>query len=257
MNKSGRLKRVLFLAYGFVSYLMFLGVLLYAIGFIVNFGVPTSLDAPREGTLVGAIIVNLALLTLFALQHSVMARPTFKNWWTQFVPKPIERSTYVLFTNLAMILIFTFWRPMGGIVWDIESTTLCGIVYGIYALGWAIVLYATCLINHFDLFGLRQVWMHFRCQPYTQLAFREPGLYRYIRHPLYVGWLTVFWATPTMTFAHLLFAVVTTCYIMIAIRFEESNLADHLPGYDEYRRRVPMLLPTMKKSSSVVIQDGE
>ena len=250
MKSPSAARRVAYLSYGLLCYTMFLGVFLYAIGFIGNFLVPTTLDSPRLGSLWSALVINGILLGVFALQHTGMARPTFKNWWTKIVPTPIERSTYVLFSNVAMILLFVLWQPMGGQVWNIENTALRSIVYGLFGLGWALVLYSTFLINHFDLFGLRQVWLYFRNKPYTNLKFRVPSLYRYVRHPLYVGWLIVFWAAPTMTVAHLLFAVGTTGYILIAIQFEERNLVDSLPGYKEYRSRTPMLIPSLTKSKS-------
>lgn len=238
------MKRTLALAYGAAVYALFLGVFLYAIGFIGNLWVPTSLDAERSGSFAGALAVNLGLLGLFAVQHSGMARPAFKRWWTRFVPKPIERSTYVLATNLILIALFAFWQPMGGEVWNVENETARAAIYGVYFAGWAIVFVATWLINHFDLFGVRQVWLYFTGREYTRLLFTEPFLYRYVRHPLYVGWLTVFWAAPTMTIAHLFFALVTTAYILVAIRLEERDLvAEHGEAYESYRRRVPMLVP--------------
>lgn len=246
---TSRLKRTAVLAYGFACYSMFLGVFLYAIGFIGNFLTPTTLDAPRQGSQSSAILVNLALLAAFALQHSGMARPAFKRWWTKFVPKVTERSTYVLFSNIGMIAMFCLWQPMGGVIWNIEHGVARGMMYGLFAIGWGIVLYATFLINHFDLFGLRQVWLYFRARPYTPLEFRVPSLYRHIRHPLYLGWLTVFWAAPTMTISHLLFAVVTTAYIVVAVYFEERDLiAAHGQDYVEYKRRTPMLIPRFRKS---------
>lgn len=241
------MRRFLYLVYGVACYAMFFGVFLYSIGFVGNFGVPTSLDGEPTQSLPLAFAINLGLLGVFAIQHSGMARPTFKEWWTQYVPKPIERSTYVLLSNVAMILLFVFWQPLGGTVWRITHPTGAAVMYSLYALGWVTVFYSTCLINHFELFGLRQVYLAFRKQPYRQLPFKEPGLYKYVRHPLYIGWLMVFWFTPTMTVSHLLFALGTTGYILIAIQLEERNLVDLLPGYADYRRRVPMLLPRMSK----------
>jgi protein-S-isoprenylcysteine O-methyltransferase Ste14 len=253
MNSTSRLSRFATLAYGTACYVMFLGVFLYAIGFIGNFGVPTTLDGPRQGSFTVALLVNGLLLTIFALQHSGMARPTFKKWWTRFVPQPTERSTYVLFSNIAMVLMFWLWQPMGGVVWNVEHGVGRALIFALFASGWLIVLYATCLINHFDLFGMRQVWLHYRNQPCTPLEFHVPSLYRYVRHPLYVGWLTVFWAAPTMTIAHLFFAVATTAYILVAIQLEERNLVEFLPGYAEYRQRVPMLVPSLTKSIEPVV----
>jgi protein-S-isoprenylcysteine O-methyltransferase Ste14 len=238
------MKRWLVFAYGVASYLIFLGVFVYAVGFLGNFLVPKALDAPAEGPLGAAFAVDLGLLALFALQHSGMARRGFKSWLTRFVPPAAERSTYVLLTNAALILLFAFWRPLGGVVWEVESTAGRVLLYGLFAAGWLIVLAATFLINHFDLFGLRQVWLYLRGQVYTTLRFRTPGPYRLVRHPLYVGWLLTFWATPTMTATHLLFAVVTTVYILFAIRLEERDLvASFGEAYADYRRRVPMLVP--------------
>ena len=248
--KLSKSKRFAVLAYGLTAYLMFLGVFVYAIGFIGNFLVPTTLDAPKQGSLTMALVVNCLLLTAFAVQHSGMARPSFKKWWTKIVPKPIERSTYVLFSNIAMILLFWLWQPMGGVVWQVENEVIRIFVYVMFACGWVTILYSTMLISHFDLFGLRQVWLYFQQKPYTQLEFRVPGLYRFVRHPLYVGWLIVFWAAPTMTIAHLMFASITTIYILVAIRLEERNLVDALPGYSEYQKQVPMLCPMPTKSST-------
>lgn len=238
------------LAYGLFCYAMFLGVFLYAIGWIGDFMTPTRLDGPRTGPLWLAVVINLGLLTIFALQHSVMARPTFKRWWTRFVPVPVERSTYVLFTNLALLLMFFAWRPMGGLVWDVQLPVGRAALYTMYGFGWALVLVATFLINHFDLFGLRQVWLYFRGRAYTHLPFATPGPYRIVRHPLYVGWLCVFWFTPTMTAAHLLFALVTTAYILVAIQLEERNLVEHHgESYSRYRRRTPMLIPGVRRKA--------
>ncbi len=238
------LKRILFFAYGSLGYLIFLGTFLYAVGFIGNFGVPRSLDGDASGSLRIAFAIDATLLTLFAVQHSVMARKWFKEWWTRIVPKPLERSTYVLFSSLALILLFWLWRPLGGVVWSIEDPLGRIVLRGLFAFGWALVLASTFLINHFDLFGLRQVWLYLRGRPYTTLQFGTPGPYRLVRHPLYVGWLFAFWMTPTMTLAHLLFSVATTAYILLAIRLEERDLLrEHGEAYEQYRRSVPMLVP--------------
>lgn len=238
------MQRILFFAYGLMCYVMFLGVFAYAAGFIGNFLVPRTLDVGPETPLGWAILINIGLLALFGVQHSVMARPTFKRWWTRFVPKPIERSTYVLATNLVLILLFWQWRPVGPVVWEVEQPLLRGLLLGLFAAGWLLVFAATAQLNHFDLFGLRQVWLHLRGKPYTRLRFQLPILYRFVRHPLYVGWLLAFWATPVMTAGHLLFAAGLAVYILIAIQFEERNLVQvHGHHYAEYRRRVPMLIP--------------
>ena len=237
------MRKIAFLLYGIFSYLIFLAIVFpYSIGFLGDFGVPTSLDAAPQKPLALALIVDLSLLTIFALQHSVMARPWFKKWWTKFVPTPIERSTYCLFSNIAMIVVFMFWEPLGGTLWQVSGLGAVAL-YTLFGIGWVVILYSTFLLNHFELFGLRQVWLYWKGEPYTPLSFSEPTLYRYVRHPLYVGWIMVFWFTPTMTVSHLLFAVATTAYILIAIQFEERDLENALPGYAEYRRRVPMLVP--------------
>jgi methanethiol S-methyltransferase len=243
------LKRILFFAYGTFSYLIFLATFLYAIGFIGNFGVPRTLDGRTAGTLIVSLAIDVGLLTLFAVQHSVMARKWFKDGWTKIVPLPIERSTYVLFSSLALILLFSQWRPLGGVVWSVEDPTGRIVLRGLFAFGFALVLVSTFLINHFDLFGLRQVWLYLLGRPYNTLRFGTPGPYRLVRHPLYVGWLFAFWMTPVMTLAHLLFSIATTAYILLAIQFEERDLVrEHGDTYEEYRRSVPMLVPFVGKS---------
>jgi methanethiol S-methyltransferase len=235
--------RITAFLYGVACYVAFLGAFMYAVGFIGNFGVPKSIDSGPEMPFFEALAINAALLGLFAVQHSVMARQWFKRVWTRIVPAPVERSTYVLFSSLALLLLFWQWQPMGGVIWNVESAAGRVGVYVLYAAGWLTVLAATFLINHFDLFGLRQVWLHLRGRDYTPLAFRTPGLYRLVRHPLYVGWLMVFWAVPVMTAAHLVFAIATTAYILLAIQFEERDLIRAHAEYAEYRERVPMILP--------------
>jgi len=241
-------KRVLFFAYGTFSYLVFLGTFLYAIGFIGNFGVPTTLDGVASAPLGISLAIDVALLTVFAVQHSVMARKWFKEWWTRIVPKPLERSTYVLFSSVALILLFALWRPMGGVVWSVEDPVGRLVLRSLFGFGWALVLLSTFLINHFDLFGLRQVWLYLLDKPYETLHFATPGPYRLVRHPLYVGWLFAFWMTPLMTFAHLLFTIATTAYILLAIQFEERDLVrEHGESYEAYRRSVSMLIPFPRK----------
>jgi protein-S-isoprenylcysteine O-methyltransferase Ste14 len=241
-------KRVLFFAYGVFSYLVFFGTFLYAIGFIGNFGVPRTLDGAASGSFVLNLLIDAALLTLFAAQHSIMARRWFKDWWTRLVPKPVERSTYVLFSSLALILLFWQWRPLGGEVWSVENPAGVVVLRAFFAFGWFLVLVSTFLINHFDLFGLRQVWLFLLGKEYQPLRFSTPAFYRIVRHPLYVGWFFAFWMTPLMTFAHLLFAVATTGYILLAIQFEERDLArEHGELYENYRRTVPMLVPLTGK----------
>jgi len=234
--------------YGVISYSLFFGVFCYLPGFLGNFLVPKSIDSPASVPFGEALLVNTALLGLFAIQHSVMARPGFKKWWTKFIPKPIERSTYVLFSSLAVILLYWQWKPMGVTIWNITDPTLVMVLNGVMILGGLIVLVTTFLINHFDLFGLRQVWLYLIGKKYTNLGFVVPGPYKFIRHPLYFGWMLMFWSTPVMTIAHLVFAVATTGYIFVAIWFEERDLITiHGRDYAEYKKRTPMILPFGKK----------
>jgi protein-S-isoprenylcysteine O-methyltransferase Ste14 len=234
-------------AYGAIAYLIFLATFVYAIGFIGNFGVPKSMDSPAAGPWQTALMIDLGLLALFAVQHSVMARPAFKRLIMRLIPASAERSTYVLASSLALILMFRHWRPLGGEVWTVDSFTGRALLYGGYAIGWMLVLLTTFAINHFDLFGLRQVWRQFRGQPQAKLRFMMPTLYRMVRHPLYVGWLIVFWSTPDMTLTHFFFAIMTTVYILTAIQFEERDLMNEHPEYREYRKRVPMIIPGMPR----------
>jgi methanethiol S-methyltransferase len=240
------MKRIVLFAYGVAAYLTFFGTFLYALGFVGNLGVPKSIDSAPQTSFLEALLTNLVLLGIFAVQHSVMARPAFKRWLTGWLPQPIERSTYVLFSSLALILLFVAWQPMGGTVWKVQDPIARGVLHGLFAFGWVLVLVTTFLINHFDLFGLRQVWLNLLGREYQPLRFVMPGPYRMVRHPLYVGWLFSFWATPTMTVAHLVFAIATTAYILVAIRLEERDLMDsHGADYATYRNRVPMLVPRL------------
>ncbi|HUQ10702.1 MAG TPA: hypothetical protein VM146_10345 [Steroidobacteraceae bacterium] len=242
------MKRLPIFLYGLACYAVFFAVILYGIGFIGNFWVPKSMDSPRDVPLMTALLTNLGLLAIFAVQHSLMARPWFKRWWTRFVPEAAERSTYVLFSSLALVALFWFWQPMGGVVWDIASGAGRTTMYVIYGAGWALLFYVTFLIDHFDLFGLRQVWLHLRARPSTPVPFVTPWLYRQVRHPLYVGWLMLIWATPTMTVAHLVFGIMTTAYILVGIQLEERDLVNAHPEYREYRKRVSMLIPFIKRA---------
>lgn len=243
------MKRLLIFMYGVASYALSLVVFVYAAGFLGNLWVPKSIDSARDVPLASALLVNLALLGLFAVQHSVMARPSFKRWWTRIVPPAAERSTYMLFSNLCLIALFYWWQPMGGVIWELQSAAAINVMYAVYFAGWILLLFTTFLINHFDLFGLRQVCLQLLGKPYTPVSFRSPWLYRQVRHPLYVGWLMIFWAAPTMTMAHLLFAAITTTYILVAIQFEERDLCAEHPGYVEYKKQVPMLIPFMKRAA--------
>jgi protein-S-isoprenylcysteine O-methyltransferase Ste14 len=238
------LKRLSVFLYGLLCYVVFFATFLYAVGFVCNLYVPRSMDGPPVAPLASSLLADLGLLVLFALQHSVMARPAFKAWWTQFIPEPAERSTYVLASSVALIVLFAYWQPLGGVVWKVTQPAAAMTLYALCAFGWLLVLLSTFLINHFDLFGLRQVWLYLRNEPYTHLTFRTPGPYRLVRHPLYVGWLFAFWATPDMTLTHFVFALATTGYILVAIQLEERDLVRHLGAqYSNYRKRVPMLIP--------------
>lgn len=241
------MKKAIALCYGVICYLAFFGTILCAIGFVGNVAVPKTIDSRPQVPLPTALLVNAALLLLFALQHSIMARPAFKSWWTKIVPHHLERSTYVLLASLCLMLMMWQWQPVGGIVWSIENETVKDLLFFTYLFGWLLVFGSTFLINHFDLFGLRQVWMYFRDRDYTQLPFRVPLFYRVVRHPLYLGFLIAFWSTPIMTVAHLLFAVLTTGYILTAIQFEERDLL-HVYGekYRSYKKWAPMIIPFTK-----------
>ena len=240
------MKRLVIFMFGIVSYAVFFATFLYAIGFIGNLWVPKSIDSVPMGSVAGALSVDLGLLGLFAVQHSVMARPAFKRWWTRMVPESAERSAYTLLSSLALIALFVHWRPLGGVVWAVASESGRVALFAAYAFGWGLLLLSTFLIDHFDLFGLRQVWLQLIGKPYTSVAFRTPWLYRQVRHPLYVGWLFIFWSTPVMTVTHLVFAAATTAYILIAIQFEERDLLAAHPEYGTYRQHVPMLMPLFK-----------
>ncbi len=252
------MKRWLFLAYGVAGHATFLVMYLYMVGFVGNLVVPRTIDAPVGSPMGAALAINLLLVAIFALQHSVMARPAFKRYWTRLVPQPIERATYVWLANAATILLMWQWRPMDAIVWHAEHPALRGLLWLLFAVGWLAVPLVSLLINHFDLFGTRQVWLFWRNQPYTNLPFRTPAAYGWIRHPLYVAWGFAFWAIPTMTVGHLLFATSLTCYMLAAAVIEERDLVQHFgKQYEEYRQRVPMFIPRWCMKSPVATAFSE
>lgn len=245
------MKKIVSLLYGVTSYFAFFGTILYAIGFVGNLFVPKTIDGEPQMPLFTALLINASLLLLFALQHSIMARPGFKRWWTKIIPSHLERSTYVLLASLCLMLMMWQWQPIGGVVWSVKNETVKTILLITYITGWAIVFVSTFLINHFDLFGLRQVWLYFTGRPYTQLPFRLPLFYRFVRHPLYFGFLVAFWSASTMTVAHLLFALLTTGYILTAIQFEEKDLITHFgEKYRSYKKQAPMIIPFSKRKTA-------
>ena len=235
--------KLLGVVYGVICYAIFFATFLYAIGFVDGLLVPKHVDSGAVGPLVPSLLINLALLGVFAVQHSLMARPAFKRWWTRFVPPPVERSTYVLFASLALILLFSQWRPLPQTIWSVSGLA-ADALWGLNLLGWATVLTSTFLINHFELFGLRQVWAHFTGKPIPPARFRTPLYYRAVRHPIYLGFAVAFWAAPTMSLGHLIFAIGATGYILLGIWFEERDLvAAFGDTYRSYQKRVSMLLP--------------
>jgi methanethiol S-methyltransferase len=237
--------RMIVFLYGVVCYVIFFLSFLYAIGFVGDFVVPTSLNRGMASPVATAWIIDLALLGLFAVQHSGMARRGFKQWLTSWLPATAERSTYVLISSLVLILLLWQWRPLPGVIWDVQAPWAYWLLYALFAFGWLLVLSGTFVINHFDLFGLRQVWLAVRNQPYTQLKFTEGVYYGLVRHPLMLGFIIAFWAIPRMTMGHLLFAVATTGYILIAVKFLEERdlMAMHGDAYRDYQQRVPMISP--------------
>jgi len=241
-------RRFLTIAYGAACYLLFVASFLYAIGFVGNIVVPRTVDHGITASIVEAFAVNVSLLALFAVQHSVMARPAFKRWWTRFVPSPIERSTYVALSSAVLVLLFWQWRTMPAVIWDVSAPAGRVALWVVFWLGWAIALASTFMISHFDLFGLRQVYLAWRGKAYTHLAFHVRSFYRLVRHPLMLGFVIAFWASPTMTAGHLLFSIGTTGYILIATQLEERDLVATLgEEYRDYRRDVPMLLPLPRR----------
>ncbi len=240
--------RIVAFIYGVISYLIFLIAFLYAIGFVGNMMVPKSVDTGVETPFTTALVINVVLLGLFAIQHNLMARPWFKKWWTNIVPQSVERSTFVLFASLLLILLYWQWRPMLTVVWNIENGAGQIVMWALFWIGWVTVLLSTFMINHFDLFGLRQVFINLRGEAYKPLVFKTAGLYRLVRHPLMLGFIIAFWATPRMTTGHLVFAVVTTVWILISIQLEERDLIRfHGKEYESYKKETSMLLPIPKK----------
>jgi len=242
------MKKLIIFLYGILSYFVFLGAFLYAIGFVGNFLVPKSIDAGMESSLVQAILINVVLLSIFAIQHTIMARPIFKKWWNSIIGPASERSTFVLLSSLALILMYWKWVPIKSIIWQVENEILILVIYGIFVLGWLIVLLSTFMINHFHLFGLMQIYDNMQSREIAGLKFRKQYLYKLVRHPIMLGFIIAFWATPVMTTGHLLFAVVTTLYIFIAVKYlEEPDLKDVIgEPYEEYQKEVPMIIPFMK-----------
>jgi len=238
------MNRTLSFLYGALAYGVFFVVFLYMIGFVGNIVVPKSIDSgPVTGT-AEAILINVLLVGLFGVQHSVMARPAFKSWWARIVPRHVERSTYVLLASLILALLFWQWRPMPAVVWDVQESLLRGALTGLFFAGWVVVLYSSFLIDHFDLFGIRQVYLHFKNRPYSHPPFVVRSLYRFMRHPLMVGFLISIWSAPTMTAGHLLFSVLLTGYVLIGVTLEERDLAGNLgPEYVVYRSETPMFVP--------------
>jgi methanethiol S-methyltransferase len=243
--------RVVFFLYGLVAYLLFLVAFLYAIGFVADRWVPKGIDDGPVVPIAAAIVTNVALLLLFAVQHNLMARPWFKDWWTRFVPRPIERSTYVALASLILLLLYWQWRPMPDVVWHVDNATGRSVLWALYFLGWAIVLWSSFVIDHFELFGLKQVWLYLQGREPSTAPFSERSIYRWVRHPLMLGFILAFWSAPTMSQGRLLFALVTTAWILIAIQIEERDLATFLgEPYREYRQRTPMLLPMSRRGRS-------
>jgi len=251
------MSRALAFLFGIVSYVVFFASFLYLIGFVGNLLVPRSVDVGPIATVTTALLINLSLVALFGIQHSVMARPEFKDRWTKIVPRSIERSTYVLITSAILILMFWLWRPMTAIVWDLQATWAQNIMWAVFFGGILLVLLSTFVIDHFDLFGLRQVWLNLKQKTYSHPGFKVTFFYKFVRHPLYVGWILFFWGAPRMTTGHLLLAVGMTAYMLIAIRYEERDLVRFLGDeYVQYREKVPMLIPKFGKGHDTVKGPG-
>jgi protein-S-isoprenylcysteine O-methyltransferase Ste14 len=247
------MRRWIYFGYGAVSYVLFFGLYLYMAAFVGGFGLAKTIDTPSGLPLAAAVAINLVPLILFGLQHSVMARPGFKRVWTRIVPQPIERATYSLASCIVLALLMWGWQGIDFVIWNVEQPALRTVAWALFVAGWVAVPAVTYLINHFDLFGMRQVWLHLRGQEYTSLPFRTPLAYNHVRHPLYLGWTLAFWATPTMTAGHLLFAVTLTGYMMLAAVFEERDLVSHFgQQYADYQKRVPMFVPRLSVKSSAL-----
>jgi methanethiol S-methyltransferase len=248
-SSSSPPQRIGLLVWGVTCYALFFACFLYAIAFIGGFALaPKTIDSGEPGPLGLALAVNLGLLSLFAVQHSVMARPAFKRAWTKIVPDAAERPTYVLASTLALVLLFVFWQPIGGTVWAVTNPVAALALRALYFAGWIMLLYATALIDHFDLFGLRQAWLGFRGRAYTNHPFATPGMYAHVRHPLYVSWAIIFWSTPVMSGGHLLFAAVATAYMVVAVFFEERDLVAHFgDAYRRYQETVPKYVPRIRR----------
>jgi protein-S-isoprenylcysteine O-methyltransferase Ste14 len=244
---GNRIFRFTAFLYGFVAYLVFFVAFLYAVGFVAGLVVPKTIDDGPASSTVEALIINLLLMTLFAVQHSLMARKQFKQWWTQYVPKPVERSTYVLFASLSLLLLFWQWRPLPTVIWDVANPDLAVTIVTLSLVGWVLVFTSTFIINHFELFGLHQVTNHLIGKEAAPMRFKTPLLYKFVRHPIYLGFIIAFWAAPVMTAGHLLFAAVTTLYIFVGIALEERDLIDLFGDeYRQYKQRVSMLIPWRK-----------
>jgi methanethiol S-methyltransferase len=238
------MKRWLFFIYGVSCYLLFLITYAYLAAFVGNFLVPRSIDTPSSASLAEALAVNIGLVLLFGLQHSVMARPAFKRLWTRIIPQPIERSTYVLSSCIVTFVLVWLWQGIDLVVWDVQQPLGRSLLWGLFAAGWLMVPLVSFTIDHFDLFGTRQVWLHLQGREYAALQFRVPGLYKWVRHPLYIGWALAFWATPTMTLGHLLFASSLSVYMVLASRFEERDLVGIFGSrYEDYQRQVGAFVP--------------
>jgi protein-S-isoprenylcysteine O-methyltransferase Ste14 len=243
--------RLFALIYAVLAYAVFLVTFLYAVGFVGGFVTPTTIDSGLAGPVGTAVLVDVLLLGLFGLQHSIMARPGFKRWWTRLVPRAVERSTFVLFASVILLVLFYYWRPIQAVVWDLHGPVARDIMWALFAAGWLIVFLGTFMIDHFDLFGLRQAWTYFRGREYQHPHFQTRGFYSYVRHPLMLGFIVAFWATPVMTVGHVLFAAVSTAYILVALKIEERDLITyHGEAYQEYRRTTPALIPGLRRRSS-------